>query len=443
MWPRRSHLLAPLTALTGKGTFTWTAECQHAFDEMRRIIAEDVLLVYPDVNQPFDIYTDASDYQMGAAIIQNGRPVAYWSRKLSDAQRNYSTMEKELLAVVYCLCEFQSFLYGAQLNIYTDHRNLTFKTLNTDRVLRWRLFLEEYDAKFYYIQGKDNVLADCFSRLPRMDKPSTDAFRYRNAKIVDFLKLHSPKSGGEEDDPLHDLCNYYFSAETPCTSLSESYLNIPARNNVPNPVDMITIQQHQFTDGELNHRRQTEPHLFPVHYIQQRPVICYLKNGDPPDRWLIALPTALLTTTLLWYHLVLGHCGKTRLYETIRSRFYHPQLKQECDRFNCRQCQHTKALGQGYGHLPPRTVTLAPWNEVAVDLIGPWKLEVNDQHLEFNALTCIDPVTNLVELVRTKQDIRTHQGSVRKHLAGKIPSSQQMHSRQRWRIHRRTLSRTT
>jgi transposase InsO family protein len=96
------------------------------------------------------------------------------------------------------------------------------------------------------------------------------------------------------------------------------------------------------------------------------------------------------------------------LYETIRSRFYHPQLKQECDRFNCRQCQHTKALGQGYGHLPPRTVPLAPWNEVAVDLIGPWKLEVNDQHLEFNALTCIDPVTNLVELVRIQNKTSEH-----------------------------------
>ena len=96
-WIRRSDVLAPLAALTSKTTkWKWGSEEQNSFDTMKKIISREVLLAFPDFNQKFEIYTDASKFQLGAVVTQNNRPIAYYSRKLNSAQLNYTTTEREL-----------------------------------------------------------------------------------------------------------------------------------------------------------------------------------------------------------------------------------------------------------------------------------------------------------------------------------------------------------
>ena len=167
MWMRHTHVIAPLTALTGKGSFIWTPECQQAFDQMKALVSSNAFLAFPDHTQPFDIKTDACEYQLGSVIKQNGCPIAYYSRKLNSAQCNYMTIEKELLSIVETFKEFRTILLGSVIRVHTDHKNLThwLTEFTAQRVLRWRLLLEEFTPTFLYKAGPDNILADALSRV--------------------------------------------------------------------------------------------------------------------------------------------------------------------------------------------------------------------------------------------------------------------------------------
>jgi hypothetical protein len=93
-----------------------------AFDNVKTTIAKEVVLAYPDFTKPFDIYTDASTKQLGAAITQDNRPIAFFRWKLSGAQSKYTVTKLELLAIVETLKEFNGMLWGQRINVYTNHK---------------------------------------------------------------------------------------------------------------------------------------------------------------------------------------------------------------------------------------------------------------------------------------------------------------------------------
>ena len=101
-----------------------------------------------------------------------------------------------------------------------------------------------------------------------------------------------------------------------------------------------------------------------------------------------------------WFHQVLGHPGEKRLRDAIMMRYYHPDLRRHIGNFFCNACQKHKLSGRGFEWLPGLDVNTHTCHEVAVDMIGPWIIEIIHKWYKLNALTSIDLVTNLVELIR-------------------------------------------
>ena len=108
--------------------------------------------------------------------MQDQRPIAFFSRKLTPAQTRYTVTERELLSIVEVLKEFRNILMGQQIIVHTDHENLTYKTQNSDRVMRWRLYIEEYSPDLQYVPGPNNVVADALSRLEIQTEPMDESF---------------------------------------------------------------------------------------------------------------------------------------------------------------------------------------------------------------------------------------------------------------------------
>ena len=157
---------------------------------MKALVSSDALLAFLDHTQPFNVETDVSEYQLGSVIKQNGRPIAYYSRKLNSAQRNYTTIKKELLSIVKTFKEFCTILLGSPIRVHTNHKNLTHRLtkFTTQRVLCWRLLLEEFTPTFLYKAGPDNILADALSRIPtaHTERESTTS----SSQLIDCLSCY-------------------------------------------------------------------------------------------------------------------------------------------------------------------------------------------------------------------------------------------------------------
>jgi len=160
--------VAPLTQLTRKDQpFAWTDRCESSFQELKQKLTSAPVLVIPDTSRPFEVYCDASQQGLGCVLMQERRVVAYASRQLKSHEKNYPTHDLELAAVVFALKMWRHYLYGAQFQVFSDHKSLKYlfdqKELNM-RQRRWMEFLKDFDFELLYHPGKANVVADALSR---------------------------------------------------------------------------------------------------------------------------------------------------------------------------------------------------------------------------------------------------------------------------------------
>jgi hypothetical protein len=361
LYPKRAELLAPLTDLCGQNKkFFWSTDHDAAFAKIKQQMAQDAMLTYPQFDQPFIVYTDASERQIGGVVTQHEKPLGYFSRKLTDTQRRYPVTEQELLAITETLKYFRHMLFGHTIIVRTDHKNLTHQvsTHASDRVLRQRLLLEEYGVDLQYIKGEKNVVADALSRLP-----TQELFHF------------------EEEDAF--------------------------------PLNMQLVAQKQLTDSYLQNALQQQSPLYVVAVRDSQKIYVHQQTDT------VYVPASLRSAILEWYHTTLLHPGTKRMQATVKENFYWPgidaaveALVRKCD--TCQKCKITAV--KKYGKIPlPVHRHLQPWEEVHIDLIGPWDVRYNSTSVpgkttieKVHALTSIDKATGWPEFIAIKNKTSQH-----------------------------------
>jgi Integrase zinc binding domain/RNase H-like domain found in reverse transcriptase len=220
---------------------------------------------------------------------------------------------------VETLKEFRNILLGQKIVVYTDHKNLTCKNFNTERVMHWRLILKEYSPELRYIQGESNVVADALSRL-------------------DMLADHpvSEEQVAEMFAPDSDMCTW-------AKAFPLAYLN---------------IEDHQKNDPEIQKAFQEKKDLYKemVYLCGDHSFTLITKNDK------IILPKALQTEAVKWYHGALMHPGETRTELTMGQHYTWKGMRKTVQKVckKCSSCTLNKPKLQKLGHLPKKELETIP-----------------------------------------------------------------------------------
>ncbi|XP_024032893.1 uncharacterized protein LOC112095340 [Morus notabilis] len=157
----------PLTELLKKGEFTWSKEAHRAFQELKRRMTETLILALPDFKDTFEVDTDASGAGIGAVLLQQGRPVAYYSKGLSPRTMAKSVYERELMALVLAIQKWRVYLLGRKFVVHTDQKSLRFlleQRISSPAQQKWLVKLMGFEFDIHYRAGKENIVADALSR---------------------------------------------------------------------------------------------------------------------------------------------------------------------------------------------------------------------------------------------------------------------------------------
>jgi hypothetical protein len=185
----------------------WTEEATTAFEQIKREIEKNQMLFFPQEQGTIHVYTDASDYGIGGYVTQRiphagdtEYVIGYMSKALSETERRWNTIEKECYAILRTFQKFEYLLRDTQFHLYTDHRNLLFlKTPPSPKVLRWKMSIQEYNFFIHHIEGKDNVVADAFSRLVVLNEEEHPCFTTLAAETQIGMLEHKTKEDRYKD----------------------------------------------------------------------------------------------------------------------------------------------------------------------------------------------------------------------------------------------------
>ncbi|KAG7572474.1 Zinc finger CCHC-type superfamily [Arabidopsis suecica] len=306
-----STLAAPLTEVIKKDIgFKWEQAQDDAFHALKEKLTNAHVLVLPDFLKTFEIECDASGVGIGAVLMQDKRPIAYFSEKLGGATLNYPTYDKELYALVRALQTWQHYLWPKEFVIHTDHESLKHlkgqQKLNK-RHARWVEFIETFPYVIKYKKGKDNVVADALSR--RYTLLST-----LEAKLLGFDQLKELYA----TDP--DFANVYQACE-------------------------------KFASG---------------HYYRHEGFLFYGKRLCVPNCSLRDLFVREAHGGGL-----MGHFGIAKTLSVMQDHFYWPHLKRDVERIceRCVVCKHAKSKVQPHGLYTPLPIPTHPWNDISMDFV--------------------------------------------------------------------------
>lgn len=269
-----SKITFPLTKCLRKGSEINPENFEYklAFQKCKELITNSPVLAYPDFSKPFKLTTDASNIAIGSVLSQFDHPIAYYSRTLNTAERNYSTIEKELLAIVDSTKHFRPYLYGQKFTIETDHNPLVWlskiKEPNS-RLIRWKLKLGEFQFEIKYKKGKENSVADALSRIDlNIHETSENASLAPNAdnSVAALSDFDIP-----EIDPSSS--NNKFSLED--YVINERYANNdkPTERQPEDNESFVTVHSNNDTEG-----KKLPISELPVNYASNRLIIDYGKT---------------------------------------------------------------------------------------------------------------------------------------------------------------------
>ncbi|KAK1695348.1 hypothetical protein QYE76_012045 [Lolium multiflorum] len=305
-------IAAPLNELTKKDVpFVWGDAQQDSFMILKYKLTHAPLLQLPDFNKTFELECDASGIGLGGVLLQEGKPVAYFSEKLSGPSLNYSTYDKELYALVRTLQTWQHYLWPKEFVIHSDHESLKHirsqAKLNR-RHAKWVEFIESFPYVIKHKKGKDNVIADALSR------------RYTMLSQLDFK---------------------IFGLET----IKEQYLHdADFKDVLLNCKDGRTWNKFVLNDG----------------FVFRANKLCI------PDS-----SVRLLLLQEAHGGGLMGHFGVKKTEDVLAAHFFWPRMRRDVERFvaRCTTCQKAKSRLNPHGLYMPLPVPSVPWEDISMDFI--------------------------------------------------------------------------